>query len=303
MKEFINFYYGIKVDKIKEVNDYYMFEYNSDVFYLIPFNQTTDRINYYLLFINRLLKYNIHSHLIIINKDNNYISNMEDVNYILLKIMNKNEEISIIDINNYQKLLLKENIKPNKNYTYWSYLWSIKNDFIENSIKELKKDKLINLSFDYYIGLSENAIIYYNMIFTRYRYDNNYLTWCHKRVYYPNESINYLNPINYIYDYEVRDIAEYLKSTFFVDKDMAYEELNTYLKIHNLDTFNSNLLFARLLYPSYYFDLLEKWINDKCNSKRIIEIVSKQKEYEVFLKDVYKMLSSKSMLFPIDYLI
>ncbi len=303
MKDFINFYYGINIDSIKKENDYYRFDYNGDIYYLIPFNQNASRINYYQDFTNRLLKYNIQSHIIMINKDNNYISNMEDVNYILLKTINKNDEISIIDIYNYQKLFLNEKIMPNKNYTYWSSLWAIKNDFLESSLKELKKDKIIDLSFDYYIGLSENAIIYYNMTVNNYKNNNNYLTWCHKRVYYPNQTINYFNPISYIYDYEVRDIAEYLKETFFVDKNIAYDELNTYLKICRLDNYKTNLLFARLLYPSYYFDMLEKWINNKCESSKLIGIISKQKEYEVFLKDVYNILSSKALLFSVDYLI
>ena len=303
MKDFINFYYGIKITNIEKINDYYTFSNNNDIYYLIPFNQDNKRINYYQEFSNLLLKYNIKSHLIIINKDNLYISSIDDVNYILLKIVDKNTDISIIDINNYQKRILNEHIKPNNNYSFWSNLWVIKNDFLENALKELKKDKIIDLSFDYYLGLSENAITYYNLTINNYSNKNNYLTWCHKRVYYPNYSINYLNPVNYIYDYSIRDISEYIKSAFFYDSQIACEELLTYLKINKIDNFNANLLFSRLLYPSYYFDILEKWINKKCESSELLTIINKQKEYEIFLKKTYQILSEYALLFPIDYLI
>ena len=37
---------------------------------------------------------------------------------------------------------------------------------------------------------------------------------CHKRMYYPNNTINYFDPTNFIVDYKSRDVAEYIKSCF-----------------------------------------------------------------------------------------
>ena len=303
MKDFINFYYGLKIDSIKQVNDYYTFVFSDDIYYLINYNQDIKRIYHYIDFSNKLSRYNIKSHIIVINKDNKYISTIDDNNYILLKIVSKNEEISIIDIYNYQKLFLNEKLTVNKNYLSWSQLWSTKNDYFETALNEIKIDNIIDISIDYYLGLSENAIMYYNLTTQNYNHRDYYLTWCHKRIYYPNMSINYLNPISYIYDYGVRDIAEYLKSAFFNDESLVLNELSTFLKICKLDNFNANLLFSRLLYPSYYFDILEKWINKKCSSNELIKIVEKQKQYEIFLKKAYQVLSEYALLFHIDYLI
>ena len=41
------------------------------------------------------------------------------------------------------------------------------------------------------------------------------LTLCHKRVYYPTYKLNYYNPLSFIFDLRVRDIASYLKNKFF----------------------------------------------------------------------------------------
>ena len=302
MKEFIHFYYGFNIDNINQINDYYTFNYNDDIYYLIPFNQNENRLNYYIDISNRLLKYNIKSHIVINNNDGKKITYIDDVGYILLKIINNNEEINIFDIKDNQYKFLNEKISINKNHISWSELWQIKVDFLENSLNEIKKDNIIEHSYDYYIGMAENAIIYYNQTIRQY-YINDYpLTWCHKRIYYPNMSINYLNPINYIIDYDIRDIAEYLKSAFFYNEKIAYEELCSYIKIGKLNNYNANLLLARLLYPSYYFDYLEKWINHKTSSNDLLNIINKQSSYEQFIKKAYQLLSNYALLIPIDYL-
>ena len=47
----------------------------------------------------------------------------------------------------------------------------------------------------------------------------------HRRVFYPNYKLNYLNPLSFVFDLEVRDVAEYLKAMFF-KKDMDYYSYN-----------------------------------------------------------------------------
>ena len=55
---------------------------------------------------------------------------------------------------------------------------------------------------------------------------------------------------------EVRDIAEYLKAIFFTNSDIIpIEELETYLKTTKLPIYSYQMLYASLLYPSYYFDI------------------------------------------------
>ena len=48
------------------------------------------------------------------------------------------------------------------------------------------------------------------------------------------------------------------------------------------------LLFARLLYPSYYFDLCEKYISGEIKEKNLIfSYIEISKKYEFELKKIY----------------
>ena len=192
MKEFIYFYYGIKINDVKQINEYYTFKYNSYIYYLIPYNYDENHINGIINISKILLKNSIKSHIVVINKDNKYVSSIDDNNYVLLQIISTNEELSIIDINNYQKNIIYENNK----HIQWSLLWANKNDYFEKAVLELKKDPIIEKTLDYYLGLSENAIIYYDLTISNYNEKKQVLTWSHKRVYYPNMTINYFNPLN-----------------------------------------------------------------------------------------------------------
>lgn len=51
------------------------------------------------------------------------------------------------------------------------------------------------------------------------------------------------------------------------------------------------MLYARLLYPSYYFDIYEKVIENLKDESELLDIVSRVDEYELFLKDAYFELS------------
>ena len=85
----------------------------------------------------------------------------------------------------------------------------------EYQVRELGLDKkVIQESFSYYLGLAENAISYVNNTTLKYNSFNSKVTLSHRRIFYPNFKINFLNPLSFIFDLEVRDIAEYLKAMF-----------------------------------------------------------------------------------------
>ena len=71
---------------------------------------------------------------------------------------------------------------------------------------------------------------------------------------------------------------------FFAGED-AFLDLQTYLRSVILTPYSYNMLFARLLYPSYYFDNYERVINFKENEEAMIKIISKVDDYEKFLKN------------------
>ena len=126
----------------------------------------------------------------------------------------------------------------------------------------------------------------------------------HRRVGYPNYKLNFLNPLSFIFDLEVRDVAEYLKAMLFTcEIEEVLEELNTYLKIKKLNIYEAQMLLARLIYPSYYFDTYEKVMDKDEDSEKLVAIIKKVDEIEYFLKKTYELLSSYVNIDKIEWFI
>ena len=194
------------------------------------------------------------------------------------------------------------NVKNDKLYrNNWAKLWEEKVDYFEYQISKLGKDKKVVLnSFSYYIGLAENAISYVNETYKKY-FNNDKLTLSHKRLFSPNYSLNYYNPLSFIFDYKPRDIGEYIKMSFFYD-DITIEEVENFLIKQDFTNFEANMLIARLLYPSYYFDIYEQVMNNHAKEDTLINIIDKSSSYEEFLNKIYKILNKKNPLIYIDWI-
>ena len=131
--------------------------------------------------------------------------------------------------------------------------------------------------------MSENAISYYNNI----EIDNNMMYYISHKVLRPTDKVDSLyNPLNIIYDYRVRDVAEYIKNSFWTDNHNIYNELNNYLYKNNLSLNEVKLLISRVLFPSFYFDLYEDIFNYNKDEKILNNIISRIDEYEEYLNSV-----------------
>lgn len=303
MKETIEYYYAFKIDTLFIENNAYYFIDNKEYYYFVHFFRTEKDLQDILMCIDELKYKKIHTHELILNNQGRVITKIDDQNYVLMKINDKNREFSIIDMIQMNRKLNLSFDKINLYRNNWANLWSIKVDYIESQMNELKIPKSVIKTINYYIGLAENAIYYVNNTNKKYQIsEKDRIVLSHKRIYYPNYGLNYLNPLSFIFDLEVRDIAEYLKSVFFKGED-ALLELKTYLNSSKLSNYSYNMLFARLLYPSYYFDLYEKIINNNDDSDKIIKIISKADEYALFLKKAYKLIALYAPLEDISYLI
>ena len=105
----------------------------------------------------------------------------------------------------------------------------------------------------------------------------------HKRI----ETIDDLfNPLNIIIDNKTRDIAEYIKVNFFTD-NIDIDEVTNFIKSNLFLSDEIILLLSRLLYPSYYFDMYEKFYRGNNGEKDLEKIIKKNAEFEAFLKSVY----------------
>ena len=299
MKQTIEYYYDLKIDELFIEKDVYHFIIQKEDYYFFPYFQSEQDLNMIIDYSRKLKSINVNCHDLLLNIKKEHITKVDEVGYILLKVWNKDKQYNITDIIDFNKKVKIAN--NNEKYINWAYLWSKKIDYIEEQLQEIKVDNTIKLSVDYYIGLTENAIYYVNTIDNLYSMKEE-LSLSHKRIYYPNTKLNYLNPVSFIIDLEVRDVAEYLKAMFWAGDD-ALLDLKTYLKSVKLTPYSYNMLFARLLYPSYYFDLYEEIINKNGNREKIIKYVKDTVKYEQFLKKAYEEISSYAKLLNINWLI
>ena len=289
MKDIINYYYNLNIESVEDWDNIYCFKWNNSEFYFVPLKRTERELIDLVEISKELKTKGLECHDIILNKFEKLITNVYEANYILLKpIGDIYEEYDLLDMIKINNALI---LTPNKSNLYrnsWAKLWSDKIDYFEYQIHELGKEKEIILdSFSYYIGLGENAISYVNNTNSKYKQTAlDRISLSHRRIKYPNYKLNYLNPLSFIFDLEVRDIAEYIKSAFFAGED-ALSYLKEVLKITKFTIYSLELLYARLLYPSYYFDVYESIMNDLEEEEKLIPIIEKANDYEDFLKDAY----------------
>ena len=294
MKNLLIYNYSITVDTFQNIDAGITFYIDYDKYYFLELS----RLPKELLEINDILTNHINPyHFIIKNKLGDIITTDGNKNYCLIKIRGpENDEMTLkemlynlIEINKPNSILRRDN---------WGLLWSEKVDYLEYQISELGTNHPIILSsFSYYVGLAENAIEYFNLIDNK----NEKLVLSQKRIKYPNISRNYFNPLNLVIDNKTRDLSEYLKSCFF-ENGYPIDELTDIIKKHILNQNEYNLLYSRLLYPSYYFDELSEILEKNKKEDVLLKYINKVNNYEEFLKKVYLLLSRNCKMIKIDWI-
>ena len=192
MKNFIEYFYNIKIDRIFYEKNYYFFTYNGYTYKLYTLTSEYD-VNF-LLYINQKMLNNTLVSEIIFNKNMEIISVYNENRFMLIKIfvnMNKNISLGeIIFLNNY--------LNSKKLNVNWGQLWEKKIDYLEELINENgKKYPLIVNSFNYFVGMTENAISYYNSI--NIGNDINYVI-SHRSIKVGDTIESLYNPLNIILD-------------------------------------------------------------------------------------------------------
>ena len=288
MLDYINYFYNLYPPLLNKENDNYVFFVGNEKYYLTPYRRELSEIKDLVELNKRMISSNSLVHEIIINKFNEPISVISNENYVLLRVYVN--DIKKIDINDII-YMLNENVDlsglKSLLRTNWVSLWSSKVDYIEYQMGHLiKKYPFLNNTIDYYLGLCENAITYIKNLkmFSDYKIP---IGISHKRIITDATLFDLYNPLNLIIDYKVRNIAEYLKDAFFKDEDVNYI-LNIVFKNFWFDKLNLSLLVARLLYPSYYFDLFEEIIDKELDENIIFPLTKKSSKYEEFIDLIIK---------------
>lgn len=306
MKETLEYYYGLDIDFLEELDGKYHFKLDNQDYFFVFYNRSIDELKDIVNVCNEMLLKGINVNKLLINRNNSYLTKINEYDYILFAVSNINEEYDIFDMIKISDKLVLNNSKSSLYRNNWGTLWSEKVDYFEYQVRELAINKdVVKNSFSYYIGLAENAISYVNN--TNFKYKNvlDYrIVLSHRRVYFPNYKLNYLNPLSFIFDLEVRDIAEYLKSMFFnKNEEYVLEELSSYLKVRRLSIYEYQMLFARLLYPTYYFDNYEAVMNKNVDEEVLVKIIKRCNDYEIFLKKAYLEISKYAKIDKIDWII
>ena len=72
---------------------------------------------------------------------------------------------------------------------------------------------------------------------------------------------------------------------------------------YNFSSIDYNLLFARLLYPSYYFDEITDILEHNKDEDSLLRYINLAPKYEIFLKKCLEDFSRHSNMVKIDWLL
>lgn len=278
MKEFIEYNYDLRCDDLAILNNLLYFK-NLDKFYIIS-NFNRDEVEFEKV-LNYLISNNLKFLKVVMNKKGSYISEFNGKKYVVMESDCENE---IIDFPICIGGLINEN-------NYWNEIWENRVVQLEKHKSELSLNKDIFYILNYYIGLIEICIYNYNLLIRKYGQKNG-LSIQHNRIEFPMYSFSYYNPVNYLFDFEFRDFAEYLKMRFFYS-DFSTDEAISVIDNYNFDNFSINMFFVRLIYPTYFLELYDMQNKNNVYSDLFYDLLKKSSQYENFILKLITAMSSK----------
>ena len=217
---------------------------------------------------------------IIFNRKNMMFTNIDNKEYILIeKKYYKKQIVKRIIVNDEIKYLDRSN---------WIRLWEKKIDYIEKTYYHIKGENIIiDESIYYFIGMAEVAISYIKNNSSKYNRKNEKII-CSKTY----DEMEIYNPLNIIVDYPEREISEYLKKIFW--KNEYTEELAVKYLEKNIINCNLSSIYARMLFPNFYFDAYLKCITNNNETEEIVKIINRLNEYENYTKLIFNTLKHAS---------
>ena len=298
MQSFIFDYYGYNANI--ENNE---FEYEGYKFLLLSVEDDEKDIIKLNDLVNSLnVHFNSDVVFIVKNKYDKYISTSKDNNNICLltyKIDNQ------ININDFVKMHLSY-------YNSFSYKINIQQiiDLWDQRIEYIENQCLTNFNFDndahltlyeytlYSIGLAINSLQYLadmDLDFKR-KYSS---TLTHRRIK-KMDKYELFNPFNLIVDHSSRDLAELYKNDI-----ISLDTLLNICAFYSYSVDEYEYLLARLLFPTFIFDIVEDMENDKSSydyTSDIYYAIAKSNSQLDKLKSLYNALISKMNIRPINWI-
>lgn len=278
MKEFIEYNYDLRCDDLAILNNLLYFKHLDKFYIILNFNR--DEVEFEKV-LNYLISNSLKSLKVVMNKKGSYISEFNGKKYVVMESDCENE---IIDFPICIGGLINEN-------NYWNEIWENRVVQLEKHKSELSLNKDIFYILNYYIGLIEICIYNYNLLIRKYGQKNG-LSIQHNRIEFPMYSFSYYNPVNYLFDFEFRDFAEYLKMRFFYS-DFSTDEAISVIDNYNFDNFSINMFFVRLIYPTYFLELYDMQNKNNVYSDLFYDLLKKSSQYENFILKLITAMSSK----------
>lgn len=289
MKNVINYYYNLNPDKINYNQDYYYFYLNLELYFFVIYDRNLRQVQEIFQLNQELLQKGVLVHEMIPNQQKSIVTYYNQIPYLLMKVsINIKKRISLGEIHYLSKILVhydKELMRSN-----WANLWANKIDYLEyHHEQNYQKYPILSNCFDYFVGLTENAISYLNktvQILSPEDVDIGVVS--HDRFSLGDSIYALYHPLNIIIDHPARDIGEYIKLSFFQDNYHIFDELDAYFQHNYFSRYGIHLLLARVLYPSFYFEIYDEVLCSKRKEADILKITSRIDEYESYLYDIFQ---------------
>lgn len=295
MKNIIEFYYNLSPEEIEDNGNVCYFNTNDKCYVFKEYN-----LNVYLIDditkLNMYLGNYLNLNKIIFNKFNNPITKIND-NYFILMLINDDNTLDLAYIINFSAIPCPDIKSLERND--WETLWSSLIDYYEAQVGEnCKKYPLIRESFDYFVGMAETATSY--LAYTKRE--------VHKNVYdtkvlsHNNLFVSTNDPLNIIIDHKARDLAEYIKLSFFNKNKNIFKELDEYFHYNKYSDYGIRVLFARILYPSFYFKIYNDIIRGTAKEQELNTLISSINDYEDYIYNIYVYLKRYSNIPSVEWL-
>lgn len=248
--------------------------------------------------------------------DRKYVQKYGDKYYVLLKLEHwRNEPFYSVAralASFHQKgFTMQSNIKNLNRIGKWKQLWEKRIDHLQKLWQNIvanqpanEFERLFVESFPYYAGISENAIQYFvdtTIDDTPQSLDSG--TICHERFQEQTwaRPIVWKNPFDWLIDHPSRDLAEWTRNCYFNDNRYTMEKklqqfFHEYQLILPLSSFAWRLLYARLILPLHYIQMIEGYFYERKEDlnrsleKRLRKYLDESEQYEQFLTNFFDII-------------
>lgn len=274
MKELLKEKYKIEIDDYYEYKGGIIFFLDGVRYYFVKHNYDDEFFNILIEMIQELKTKQVYLHEFILDK----LGRVNADGYCLMKIIIFGDEITEKEMQRFYAIR-NFNEEFYKQYVSLIELWYKKLDYLEYQVSELSNRLIINNSFDFYLGITEEVLQYLNNFSDVSM--KQYLSLAHRSLSSFNV-IDFYNPLNIIIDIYTRDLGLYVKN------NQDYDYLYQFMQNASHD-YAYYYLYARLILPSDYFKILEDILLDNQQEKELSNYINKYLEYEEYIKCIDEM--------------